>query len=128
VRALRERAHTAAAPQPVREAGEAVTWPLLTQAEYKSLKRKLAIAENRLKRATGYPGAPNYLLAIQNEDDPRIPLYKAILVETKRAWAIFEAKGYPDSWASWRLAGNDAAWQLGRFYDADEYESITCDW
>jgi hypothetical protein len=37
-------------------------------------------------------------------------------VETTAAFAIFDEKGYPDSWATWRVAADDAAWALGRFY------------
>lgn len=90
--------------------------PTLTQAEYVRLKRRLSTVTNKLKRCTGYPGAPNYCVPINDEDDPRIPIQKAIIAEVRYAFGIFNREGYPDSWHTWRVAADDASWALGRFY------------
>jgi len=51
---------------------------MITQSEYRRLKTRLSRLENKLHRCTGYPGAPNYCLPIVDEDDPRVPIYRAI--------------------------------------------------
>lgn len=55
----------------------------LSQAEYKSLKSKLTRAINS-----------------KNND--------SIIKTCNEALAIFEAKGYPDSWSNWERAKEDA--------------------
>lgn len=91
---------------------------MLSQSEYVRLKRRLTTLENKLKRAAKADPQldGNYCLPVDNEDDPRIPIYKKIIEEVKYALAIFEEQGYPDFWPRWRNAADDAAWQLGRFY------------
>jgi hypothetical protein len=58
----------------------------------------------------------NYCVPVLDADDPRIPIYKAILTETAYAFRIFAEQGYPDAWSRWQRAADDAAWQLGRYY------------
>lgn len=90
---------------------------MIDQPTYRKLKTRLSRLENKLHRSV-----ENHCLPVDRKDDPRIPVYKAILEETEHALAIFERDGFPDAWARWRNAADDASWQLGRFYpDFDEH-------
>lgn len=55
----------------------------LTQREYCSLKRRLTVA-------------------INSKDASKIS------AECRKAFAVFEAKGYPDDWSRWQRAMDDA--------------------
>lgn len=87
---------------------------MIDQAEYKRLKRRLAVLEGKLHRSMD-----NYCVPVTDEDDPRVPIYKAILEEVREAFAVFDQEGYPDTWSHWQNAADDAAWQLSRFYPTE---------
>jgi hypothetical protein len=55
----------------------------LTQKEYRSLKTKLAKALNEKSS-------------------------EKIIVECRRAFSVFEQKGFPDDWSRWQRAMDDA--------------------
>jgi hypothetical protein len=71
----------------------------LTQSEFTSLKRRLTQAQVKLKNATasGYQSHE----AIEEAADK-------LIAEADRAFRIFEEKGYPDDWARWERAKDDA--------------------
>jgi hypothetical protein len=100
---------------------------MISQSEYVRLKRRLSTAENRVKRAAeGDPRlAGNYCLPVREEDDPRIPHYRALLAEVRSAWAIFEREGFPDNWPRWRNAGDDAE-QMLRW--VEDVEAVDYGW
>lgn len=92
---------------------------MIAQAEYRRLKTRLSRLENKLHRSV-----PNYCVPVFDEDDVRVPIYRDILKEVEYAFGIFEDDGYPDLWANWQRAADDASWQLGRFHPLYPEESF----
>lgn len=83
----RARALPPAASIPTTRRRAPVSSYTLTQAEFRSLKARLTRAENRAK-ASGDWGP--------------------VAREARRALALFEEKGFPDSWSRWQRAAEDA--------------------
>jgi hypothetical protein len=76
----------------------------LTQADYKRLKTRLTYRSNRLSKA-----ASRDLNSITKKERETIAYEaKQLVSEVAYATGIFEQKGYPDAWANWQRAKDDA--------------------
>jgi hypothetical protein len=82
----------------------------LTQAEYRTLKRRLNTHWNRVKRANAEwrKAHPNGSNVIEWGDDPRIALWLAVAAEAKRGLDRFDVVVGPDDWHLWQIALDDA--------------------
>jgi hypothetical protein len=69
----------------------------LSKVEYTSLKRRLTVAQSQLRVATS-AGDPTGIRTAAEK----------VIAEVDKATAVFEAKGYPDSWSNWDRAKDDA--------------------
>jgi len=92
----------------------------LTQAEFVAERRKLRTAVNRLNRARATFRALN---GHQTPDDVRaLELIARRVIEVAEACTgsegLFDQKGWPDSWAEWVRASDDARTVL--HYDCHE--------
>lgn len=69
----------------------------LTQAEYSRLKSRLTFRQNKLKAA-------------KKSGDTAGVKHSArqVISEVHYAFGIFQSKGYPDQWANWERAKEDA--------------------
>lgn len=54
-------------------------------------------------------GLRSKLTRAQNSKDP-----KKVIATVDAAFAVFEAKGYPDQWSNWQRAKDDATFELQR--------------
>lgn len=72
----------------------------LAQSEYSNLKRRLTAVRNKVAKA--------------KTDVERIAAHKQVIAECDHATAIFEAKGFPDSWANWECCKKDSEWLISR--------------
>lgn len=86
----------------------------LSQAEYRSLKRRLNTHWNRVNRANAewrkaHPNGPFYL---ERDDDPRVALWLALAAEAQRGLDRFDVVVAPDDWHRWQVALDDARFAL----------------
>jgi len=71
--------------------------PYLTRAEFTRLKGRLTRAVNKAK------AEPN-----------EVELWRAVEAERDYAFAIFDEYVWPDDWARWERAADDAHWTARR--------------
>ncbi len=91
---------------------------MITQQSYKRERRRLAIAEGRFARARrAVPANPfSNELGESGRKALRDAIYAARKLRDVAAEGLetFEREGFPDSWANWERAGEDASHYLQR--------------
>lgn len=91
---------------------------MLDNATYERERRRLAIAEGRFARARR--AVPPNPFSLELGESGRKTLRDAIYAARKlrdvaaEGLEIFEEQGFPDSWARWERAGEDAVFYLQR--------------
>lgn len=78
----------------------------LTQAEFKRLKTRLTFRKNRLAKVAepvrDIPSLP------KDKKEKLVCEANQLISEVDYAMKIFQEKGYPDAWACWERAKEDA--------------------
>lgn len=89
---------------------------MISQETYKREKRRLATAENRFVRARRL--VPPNPFAAETDGAEKL---EAACVAAEKLYAvaregleIFKDEGYPDAWANWERAAEDASYYLKR--------------
>ena len=80
------------------------------QAQYRRLKTRLTTKNNKL--ATALKAARNGNPTAAGGDV--LTTARAVIVEVDYANTLFEATGYPDAWANWTRAKDDAEMHIRR--------------
>jgi hypothetical protein len=76
----------------------------LSNVEYTSLKRRLTASQSQLRIATTKGDSTAIKSAAEK-----------VIAEVDKANDVFERKGYPDAWANWDRAKDDARLVLSRY-------------
>lgn len=80
----------------------------MNQAEYRGLHRRLALRKNKFDRLYR-----EYVRDPYRTDENAVrQAAEDLHTEAGRALALFEVKGYPDTWHEWNIAQRDAETSL----------------
>lgn len=81
--------------------------PILSQTEYRDLKRRQSLYRNRFNKArTAYLNNRNY--QDNTAADAAEKAARDLILVSETGLRVFEEKGYPDSWAVWQRDLEDA--------------------